>query len=323
MGLVLEKVPPLLVIGAVLVVALGPPPASAEVTVTVDDDVPYDLQRPSPMRTVDVYYQERAPAQARPALVMVHGGGWSSGSKEDLAPRAQNFALADRWAVFSVGYDYNAGDRWESLPADMEAFLAWLAGPGAATYHVDVSRVGLVGISSGAHLAMLAGFRGDRLPPGMSIAAVSSWVGPTDLVDMAGPCADQACSRSISGPWYTQQFTGNCPQDSCTTQEVQPCFVTAEPACPEHYTDNSPLLHVDGSDPPTQMFASTLDPIVPFSQATDLEEALESAGVIRDCIRSDDRTHSVPPAAQSATRAFMRFHLLGSGTFLQRECLPG
>lgn len=287
-----------------------------------ENDVPYDDERPSPWRTVDVYYRQRHPREERPAVLLIHGGGWEVGGKESEAARAQSYA-ANGWLVLTVGYDYHAGDRWNSLPRDMDALLEWIAGPAAERYNLDTQRIGIVGISAGAHLGLLAGLRQDHWPPGLRVAAVSSWMGPTDLADMVRGCTHSECQSGQTGAYLVQRYVGDCLDEECVTAAIRPCFLSAEPACPERYQAGSPLTYLDADDPPVQMYYSTLDPIVPFTQAVGLEEGLEALGIARDCVRSDNRQHEVPPAAATGTQVFLRALLDGRGEMRQRECVLG
>lgn len=287
-----------------------------------ENDVPYDSERPSPWRTVDVYYRQRRPAEERPVVLLVHGGGWEMGGKESFAAQAQAWA-AYGWLVLTVGYDYHAANRWNSLPRDMDAVLAWIAGPAQKRYNIDIDRVAIVGISAGAHLGLLAGLRQDHWPPGLHVAAISSWIGPTDLSDMVRGCTHFECQSGQAGAYITQRYVGDCFDDECVTAAIRPCFLSAEPACPERYQAGSPLAYVDPGDPPVQMYYSSLDPIVPFTQAVALEEALEDAGVPRDCVRSDGRQHETPPSAGTGTQVFLRAVLDGRGEMRDRECMLG
>src|SRR5262245_8646537 len=77
-------------------------PASTD-TVEVQTNVPYYEGGP----TLDAYLPRNGQTN-RPALVLVHGGGWNSGDKAEFAPFAMQAANEQQWAVFDVDYRLSA-----------------------------------------------------------------------------------------------------------------------------------------------------------------------------------------------------------------------
>ena len=67
--------------------------------VEVQQDIPYYEGGP----VLDAYLPKNGQTK-RPALVMVHGGGWNSGDKAEFAPYAMRAATEQQWAVFDVDY---------------------------------------------------------------------------------------------------------------------------------------------------------------------------------------------------------------------------
>jgi acetyl esterase/lipase len=101
---------------------------------------------------LDVFHPEGLEAsQALTTIVWVHGGGWVSGTKGQVANYAK--ILASRGHTV-VGVDYSvAPDKTYPTPVrQVNAALAFLQ-TNAATLHVDPSRFVLAGDSGGAHIA--------------------------------------------------------------------------------------------------------------------------------------------------------------------------
>jgi acetyl esterase/lipase len=99
----------------------------------------------------------RPPRADRPApvLIDVHGGAWASGDRTHGALYAA--ALA-REGLLVVSIDFRQGPDFKhpAGSADVAAAVRW-ARLNAGPLNADPARIGLVGSSSGGHLAMLAG----------------------------------------------------------------------------------------------------------------------------------------------------------------------
>ena len=91
-----------------------------------------------------------------PAVVKVHGGGWTGGGRNEAAQW-------NRWLnelgyhVFDVDYRLAPPPRWEDAVADVRRAVAWVAEQAGAV-GADPARISLMGHSAGGHLALLAGY---------------------------------------------------------------------------------------------------------------------------------------------------------------------
>ena len=205
-------------------------------------------------------------SEGRPAVVVVHGGGWEWGSRSET-PRWDEW-LSDRgYVVFDVDYRLAPPPRWKDAPGDVKCAVGWVK-ENAERYGVDPDRVALLGYSSGGHLALLAAYtEGDpRLPPSCDVEdtgveAVAAFSPPTDLTR----------AYEMEWPWWKpdvvglgglRRFLGGTPS-----------------AVPERYRLASPISHVDADDPPTFLAHGGGDQIVPFEQSELLAERLVEAGV--------------------------------------------
>lgn len=102
---------------------------------------------------LDVFYplELESTKQALPTIVWVHGGGWISGSKKDVANYLR--ILASR-GYTTVGVDYSIapGRAYPTPLRQVNAALGFLSRNGARL-HVDSTRIFLAGDSGGAHIA--------------------------------------------------------------------------------------------------------------------------------------------------------------------------
>lgn len=200
-------------------------------------------------------------AKERPAIIVVHGGGWRSGNRGDFP--LWNAWLAGRgYVVFDIDYRLSPPPSWQDAPADVRCAVAWVK-ENAARYDVDPGRVALMGRSAGGHLALLVSYAEDTsspLPTGCDVrkardsgvAAVAAFYPPTDLarLDRLGYLAGM------------DRFMGG-----------------ASSAFPGRYRLDSPVVRVDPTDPPTFLVHGGDDEIVPPGQSGLLAERLRGTGV--------------------------------------------
>jgi acetyl esterase len=260
------------------------PPASATnstipastAAVTVTPDVPYYDGGP----TLDIY-QPTASGSGRPAIVMVHSGGWSSGSSAEFAPWAMQVAEDQGWVAFSIDYRLDTDDS-SAFPDelhDVQAAIRWVAA-NADRYDVDADKIVLLGGSAGGNLVTLVSSLGTANPvtgtavgidptTAVKISAVAAWSPPVDLAPLVSTGAgqpppgcdgDQECDFVWSSPDIVD-------------------YLGCEPtACPDTYKDASPISWVSSSTAPT-FIANSSDELVPVDQIEQYVDALKSAGV--------------------------------------------
>jgi acetyl esterase/lipase len=134
--------------------------------------------------SLDLY----APAGRRdtPVVLLLHGGGWSDGSRRDLAPACKMLAAAGM-AAATADYRLAPGTRWPGQLEDAESAMLWLESRNRFT------SLGIWGVSAGAHIAlMLAAVRKDA-------DAVVSWFGPTDLTQQPSNNVQERHVRTLLG----------------------------------------------------------------------------------------------------------------------------
>lgn len=90
-----------------------------------------------------------------PALLMVHGGGWSSGDLTLQVPMAQQIA-ARGYVTIPVEYRLSPEAIYPAAVHDLKTAVRWVR-THASEYGIDTTKIAISGCSSGGHLAMLAG----------------------------------------------------------------------------------------------------------------------------------------------------------------------
>ncbi len=218
-------------------------------------------------------YAPRDLAAPAPAIVLLHGGGWAFGSKNDFRPMGR--ACAERGYV-AVTAAYRLAPQY-TFPAqieDVKCAVRWLRAS-AGRYRIDPERIGAVGISAGAHLALLAGLTGpeDGLEghggheeQSSRVQAVVNCMGPTDLARPGWPITSDRMILAFMGGGRDQLAAA--------------------------YRTASPMTYVHPGAPPVLTIHGTGDALVPYEQAILLHAALRKAGVYSQLMTLRDKGHA-------------------------------
>lgn len=234
---------------------LGKPDGAAPPRLKLDWTVQRDLRFtpvdwPKPL-LADLYTPAGdAPPGGWPAVVMIHGGGWSSGDREQVEGIARRVARRG-YVTLNITYRLAPESIFPAQVVDVQQAVRWLRGH-AADYRVDPTRIGAWGYSAGAHLAaMLGGLSpGDRLyQPGAEVKAVVAGGIPSDL-------------RKFHGGTIVPKFLGERWSENSRA-----------------FRESSPAAYVTPGDPPVFLYHGGWDQLVPFDQASDYQLALDAAGV--------------------------------------------
>ncbi|WP_240935679.1 alpha/beta hydrolase [Hymenobacter sp. HDW8] len=104
---------------------------------------------------LDIFYPKAKRSQGYPAVLLIHGGGWSSGDRSHHAPMAQQLA-AKGYVTVTVEYRLSPEARYPAAVTDLKAAVRWLRTQ-AGTYPIDTTRIAVWGFSAGGQMAALLG----------------------------------------------------------------------------------------------------------------------------------------------------------------------
>ena len=201
-----------------------------------------------------------------PALIHIHGGGWVGGTKESSSLRFLPY-LEMGWTVINVEYRLAREALAPAAVEDCLCALRWII-RNAEQYNIDVSQLVVTGDSAGGHLSLTTGLVPssaglDRQCPGnepLEVAAIVNWYGITDVGDLLD-------GENMIG--FAVGWMGSMTDRYEIAERV------------------SPLSYVREGLPPILTIHGDADPIVPYSHAVRLHEALNEAGV-------PNQLHTVP-----------------------------
>ena len=228
-------------------------------TVIVERDVEY-----SPLgggQKMDIVRPRADFAAPRPAVLLVHGGGFRAGSKEGYLPLAIKMA-EHGYVAATVNYRLAPQYRFPAAVEDVKSAVRFLRA-NASKYGIDANRIGARGGSAGGHLVLMLGLTagvkefesvGPNLEQSTAVQCVVDDYGPTD---------------------FTQSYA-----KSVDAAEVLPLFFGADLTHDRlAHMRGSPLNWVTPNAAPTLALHGTADNYVAYEQSLWIIERLIAAGV--------------------------------------------
>jgi acetyl esterase/lipase len=241
------------------------PPGMPQVGATLTSNVPFLPDHRS--ERLDLWLPDPALfGGPRPAVVLIHGGGWAKGDKAEYRQRqTAEWLASEGYAVLSVNYLLSkfAGEILKSQPTrscwpeclhDCRAALL-MAGERAKLWNIDPNRISLLGFSAGAHLALLT--------------AVTN--GHPEL-DRHGGKATAACVLAFYGIYDLHPLASRW------------CFGEPAENPQQLQRQASPVSYLHANVPPVFLAHGESDKTVPVQQTSLLAEKLAELKVPHDVI---------------------------------------
>lgn len=155
----------------------------------------------------------------KPAVLLIHGGGWRAGAPDLMTPLAEQVA-ADGYVVLVPEYRLSLEARYPAGKDDLIDAIEWLKNQ-SSKFQVDTTKIAVMGCSAGGQLAALIG----------TTYPVQA------IIDVDGVLAFKH-PDSQEGEVASQWLGG-------TYEEI-----------PDVWEEASALTHVDATTPPTLFLAS-------------------------------------------------------------------
>ena len=175
---------------------------------------------------LDLYGPKTETAKAAPVILMIHGGGWSSGTKSHLEVMAKDLAF-NGYIAIPVEYRLSPESQYPAGIEDLQDAIKWIA-KNVAGYGGNGKKIITLGTSAGAHLASLLGTTENDILPYKKQKSryIKGIINIDGIVSFIHPEAGQegnAASRWLGGPRETHW---------------------------DQWTEASPLEYVDKKSPP-------------------------------------------------------------------------
>ncbi len=204
-----------------------------------------------------------------PAVVYLHGGGWSGGNRNQFHRQAAHMA-AKGVAGACVEYRLSGEAKWPAAIDDARTAVRWVRAS-AAKYRIDPERIGASGGSAGGHLAAYLAttdsIRDFEVRASSRVRAVAAFNPVLDLPALA-PAAAGSANNAIFN------FLGAAYADN-----------------PKLWADASPITHVSRRSAPMLILHGTDDKTVPYRQALDMVNKLKEARVKAELFTAEGAPH--------------------------------
>jgi acetyl esterase/lipase len=263
------------------------------------EDVVYAEVEGEPLRYD--HYRPRKVTGPAPAVVVVHGGAWMGGDPSQAAGNALHFARRGI-ATVSISYRLAPAHHFPAPLDDVRRGLRHVRAH-AAELGIDPGRIALLGLSAGAHLALLA-----HLARGIPALAQDL---PAELAQVS---EDVRAVMLHYGPYDIRRRRP-------MTDGSDPIGELLGP----HRDDEAwirlacPVLHAAHATAPALLIHGTADEVVSYRESVRMHEALEQAGRRSSLLLLDGAPHAFQAEwkgeanrrANAAMDAFLDQHLLG------------
>jgi acetyl esterase/lipase len=235
---------------------------------------------------LDIYRSELND-DASPVILYVHGGSWiygDNGIPTGLEPIIKAFNK-EGYTIVSVSYELLKDDTPIENPIkDVKDAIRWIY-KNKTTYNFDTENIGILGISSGAHLGLMASYSKD-----------DDFIGDTDLskysskisyiIDVFGPTDLSSLDISSVGEEYTKEIE-NLLKSTTTLNNY------------------NPIKYISKSSPSTLIIHSKTDEIVPYKNATSLYSELIYRGIKTKLLTLNSGSHYFNGYTQSEISALV------------------
>ncbi len=191
-----------------------------------------------------------------PGVLMVHGGGWVSGYREQMREHARILAK-NGFVVVTISYRLAPRFRFPDQLIDCRDALQWM-GEHAGQYKIDPSRLAGFGYSAGAQLICLLGYASEhQLPISEGLGEARSRL--RAVIAGGTPCD---LAKGMRGTLLLYGYLGG-----------------SRDQFPERYRQASPVTHVSADCPPTFFFHGDVDRLVQLDSVRSMSSQLRGLGV--------------------------------------------
>jgi acetyl esterase len=214
--------------------------------------------------TLDVHVPDGA--GPFPAAILVHGGGWVAGDKQQYITYIFQPLSDAGFAWFSINYRLAPQFKFPADSDDVESAIRFVKA-NAARYKLDPNRIALIGESAGGHLVSYVGARNQV---DSRVAAVVSMYGVHDFV--------AAAVQWKPLPHELLDLFGITAVDA----ETVPLLIKA-----------SPVIYMSKEMPPFLLMHGSKDEDVPYEQSVEMCDKMKKAGAHCDLITIQGAPHGM------------------------------
>ncbi|MBC6605766.1 alpha/beta hydrolase [Hymenobacter sp. BT188] len=226
---------------------------------------------------LDIFYPKAKRPAGYPAVLLIHGGGWSSGDRSHHVPMAQQLA-ARGYVTVTADYRLSPEARYPAAVTDLKAAVRWLRAQ-AGIYPIDTTRIAVWGFSAGGQLAALLGTTNDNPQLEGKACQTSRSSRVQAIIDVDGTLAfihpesgegDDSKGLSAATRWFGASKTEN----------------------PALWHQAGALNHVSAQTPPILFLNSSVDRM--HAGRDDMTKKLDAFGIYHETHTFAEAPHTFP-----------------------------
>jgi len=244
--------------------------------------------------------------KVRPVVVWLHGGALIMGGRESVNGRIRKMFLDAGYAIVSIDYRLAPETKLPAIIEDIEDAFKWIQEKGPDLFHIDSSRIAVMGSSAGGYLTLTTGCRVKPRPT----VLVSFW-GYGDLIgdwySKPSPhprhhrsrMTEEQARKQVSGPAIAngrdRDGDGGAFYQFCRQQGLWPKEVSGwdpDTQAKEFYP-YMPVKNVTAEYPPTLLIHGTKDTDVPYEQSAMMADEFKKCNVRYEFITIADAEHGL------------------------------
>lgn len=225
--------------------------------------------------TLDVYTPLKQVYKTSPVILYVHGGSFAYGNKnipEALTPILDTFR-EQGYTIISTSYELMRNkENFNKQVSDIKDTIRWIY-KNKTDYNFDTDEIGVIGISSGAYLSLMAGYSNNT--DFTDDSDLSKY--PSDvkyLIDFAGPTDLSLLDTSALNYDLSKIFTSIKNKDDLLQKY-------------------NPIDYVNSKSPNTLIIHSNLDSLVPYESSKKLYNQLISQRANAELITLNSTAHDL------------------------------
>lgn len=248
--------------------------------------------------TLDIYGPLKQVYKSSPVILYVHGGSWAYGDKsipEELMPVLDTFR-EQGYTIISTSYELmRDNENFEKQIADVKDTIRWIY-KNKDTYNFDTNEIGILGVSSGAHLSLMAAYSdSDEFIDDIDLSKYPSKI--KYLIDFSGP-TDLSILNTNDLNYDLSNIFSSISDRSKIIEEY------------------NPINYVNSSIPNTLIIHSKSDDIVPYESSEKLYEKCKSVDANAHLITLELSSHNLSDISSndilSISKGLLKFIILNS-----------
>jgi len=237
-------------------------------------DVVYKSTNGVPL-TLDIYAPLKQVYKTSPVLLYVHGGSFAYGDKnipDALSPILDTFR-EQGYTIISTSYELMRNkENFNKQVSDIKDTIRWVY-KNKSDYNFDTDDIGVIGISSGAYLSLMAGYSNEAdFKDDTELSKYPSKV--KYLIDFAGPTDLSLLNTNDLNYDLSKVFTSIKNKDDMIQKF-------------------NPIDYVNSKSPNTLIIHSSLDSMVPYESSKKLYDKLTDVKANTDLITLNSTAHDL------------------------------